>query len=87
MPAFGIKYDLSSFLKAEKWKRTVMFISAPILTWIWFFINYLYLLPLYPLESFFLTLIGILLVIVFLINQILSYYGKGDFWKANRDYQ
>ena len=87
MPAFGIKYDVFSFLKAEKWKRTLMFISAPILTWIWFFVNYLFLIALYPSELSFLIFLGILLIIIFLINQILSYYGKGDFWKASRDYQ
>jgi len=35
-PTFGIKYDLSSFLSVSKWKRTLMFISAPIFSWICF---------------------------------------------------
>jgi hypothetical protein len=87
MPAFGIKYDVFSFLKVEKWKRTAMFISAPILTWFWFLVNYLFLIALYPSELSALTLIGIILAIIFFINQILSYYGKGDFWKASRDYR
>ncbi len=87
MPAFGIKYDVYTFLNAQKWKRTVMFVSAPLLTWVWFFINYFCLLVLYSSEISFLLLIGILLVITFLINQVLSYYGKGDLWKANLDYK
>jgi hypothetical protein len=87
MPAFGIKYEVYSFLKADKWKRTLMFISAPILTWIWFIINYLFLLILYPIESSFLSILGLFLVITFIINQFLSFYGKGDFWKASRDYK
>ncbi|MFX0150279.1 MAG: hypothetical protein ACFFAJ_05830 [Candidatus Hodarchaeota archaeon] len=87
MPAFGIKYDTYSFLKASKWKRTVMFISSPLLTWIWFFINYLYLLTYFPSEMSFLILIGVFLVLLFVVNQVLSFYGKGDFWKASLDYR
>ncbi|MFX0186038.1 MAG: hypothetical protein ACFE95_23390 [Candidatus Hodarchaeota archaeon] len=87
MPAFGIKYDTYSFLKAAKWKRTVMFVSSPLLTWVWFFINYLYLLTYYPSEMSFLLLMGVLLAISFVVNQVLSYYGKGDLWKASLDYR
>ncbi|MFX0052683.1 MAG: hypothetical protein ACFE8U_15500, partial [Candidatus Hermodarchaeota archaeon] len=87
LPAFGIKYDTYSFLKASKWKRTVMFISSPLLTWIWFFINYLYLLTYFPSEMSFLILIGVFLVLLFVVNQVLSFYGKGDFWKASLDYR
>ncbi len=87
MPAFGIKYDLFSFLKAKKWKRTVMFISAPILTWIWFGINYLFLVSEYPSEILILKMLGIILMVLFLFTQFLSFYGKGDFYKASRDYK
>ncbi|MHA2156837.1 MAG: hypothetical protein ACXABU_15950 [Candidatus Hodarchaeales archaeon] len=87
IPAFGIKYEVFSFLKADKWKRSLMFISAPPLTWVWFFVNYLLMLPIYTSESPILFLLGITLLISFLITQIASYYGKGDLWKASRDYK
>ncbi len=86
LPTFGIKYDTYSFLKAKKWKRTMMFISAPLLTWIWFFINYIYLLVQYPSEISLLFTIGGILIVFFVISQFLSYYGKGDIWKATLDY-
>ncbi len=87
MPTFGIKYEVDSFLNAKKWQRSVMLMSAPPLTWIWFLVNYIFLLPVYPKEGVVLFVIGGLLIIGFMITQILSYAGKGDFWKASRDYQ
>jgi hypothetical protein len=87
MPAFGIKYEVFSFLIAKKWQRTVMLISAPPLTWIWFLINYLYLTFEYSSEDTLLILLGGFLIVGFIVTQFLSYYGKGDFWKASKDYK
>jgi hypothetical protein len=85
-PTFGIKYDLSSFLSVSKWKRSLMFISAPILSWIWFLLNIFPLFIFYTNHILLLQFIGIILFLVFVISQLIGFFFYGDFWKARQDY-
>lgn len=85
-PTFGIKYDLSSFLSASKWKRSLMFISAPIFSWIWFLLNYIPLSVSFSYQIYFLQLIGIIIISIFVISQLIGFFFYGDLWKARQDY-
>ncbi len=85
-PTFGIKYDLSSFLSASKWKRSLMFISAPIFSWIWFLLNFIPLFVFFNNQIFILQLIGIIMFVIFGISQVIGFFFYGDFWKARQDY-
>jgi hypothetical protein len=85
-PAFGIKYDLSSFLSVSKWKRSFMFISAPIFSWIWFFLNFFPLLIFHGNQIFILQFIGVIILIMFVFAQLTGFFFYGDFWKARQDY-
>lgn len=84
IPLFGIKYHLSTFLKASKWKRTIMLISAPLLSWIWFGVNFLFLFQTYPI--FETIMIALIISIGFLFSQVISFFFNGDLWKARLDY-
>ena len=85
-PTFGIKFELSSFLAASKWKRSLMFISAPIISWIWFVINFIPLFNSFYDQIFLLQLIGLIIFTIFVISQVTSFFFYGDFWKARQDY-
>jgi hypothetical protein len=85
-PTFGIKFELSSFLTASKWKRSLMFISAPIISWIWFLLNFIPLFSSFNDQIFLLQLIGLMIFIIFAISQVTSFFFYGDFWKARQDY-
>jgi hypothetical protein len=78
-PTFGIKYDLSSFLSASKWKRSLMFISAPIFSWIWFFLNFIPLSISFSNQILILQLIGIIILAIFVISQLIGFFFYGDF--------
>ena len=86
----GIKYDLGSFLKAAKWKRTLMFISAPILSSFWFILNYSLLIMLnetWKATTTNLKFFVFLLNLMFYVGSLtLSYFRFGDLWKARQDY-
>ncbi|UCH32437.1 MAG: hypothetical protein JSV05_03400 [Candidatus Bathyarchaeota archaeon] len=84
-PTPGIKYDLSSFLRAAPLKRTVMFISAPVLQGAWFIINFVFLLQYFSLRDPLLLVTG-LLTVLFLVGNILPSYLWGDLRKARMDY-
>ncbi|MFX0125001.1 MAG: hypothetical protein ACFFAE_15320 [Candidatus Hodarchaeota archaeon] len=85
-PTFGIKFDLSSFLAASKWKRSFMFTSAPIISWIWFLINLMPLFSSFNDQIFLLQLIGLMIFTIFVISQVTSFFFYGDLWKARHDY-
>ena len=85
-PTFGIKFELSSFLAASKWKRSLMFVSAPIISWIWFLINFIPLSNYFANQVFLLQLLGLIIFSVFVVSQVTSYFFYGDFWKARQDY-
>ncbi|MFX1506086.1 MAG: hypothetical protein ACFFDC_08220 [Promethearchaeota archaeon] len=85
-PTFGIKFDLSSFLAASKSRRSLMFISAPIISWVWFLINFIPLFNSFNDQIFFLQLMGLIIFIIFVISQVTSIFFYGDFWKARQDY-
>ncbi|MFX1516661.1 MAG: hypothetical protein ACFFC6_10150 [Promethearchaeota archaeon] len=85
-PTFGIKFELSSFLTVSKWKRTLMFTSAPIISWVWFLINFIPLFSSFNDQIFLLQLIGLMIFIIFVVSQVTSFFFYGDFWKARQDY-
>jgi hypothetical protein len=85
-PTFGIKFDLSSFLSASKWKRSLMFISAPIFSWIWFLMNFIPLIDSFVSQIIILQLIGLAIFSMFVISQLIGFFFYGDFWKARQDY-
>ena len=85
-PTFGIKFDLSSFLSASKWRRSLMFITAPIFSWIWFLMNFIPLIDFYGNQIIILQLIGVGLFSMFVISQLIGFFFYGDFWKARQDY-
>ncbi|MFX1284819.1 MAG: hypothetical protein ACFFB5_14255 [Promethearchaeota archaeon] len=86
LPIFGIKYDLSSFLSVSKWKRSLMFISAPILSWIWFLLNFIPLYIFHSNQILILQYLGIVISIIFVFSQLIGFFFYGDFWKARQDY-
>ncbi|MFX0013396.1 MAG: hypothetical protein ACFFB2_01975 [Promethearchaeota archaeon] len=85
-PTFGIKYDLNSFLSVSKWKRSLMFISAPIFSWIWFLLNFIPLSIYYSNQILILQVIGVIILIIFVFSQLIGFFFYGDFWKARQDY-
>ncbi|MFX0208470.1 MAG: hypothetical protein ACFFDT_20975 [Candidatus Hodarchaeota archaeon] len=84
-PTPGIKYDLSSFLKAAPWKRTVMFISAPVLQGAWFIINFAILSQYFSLKDPIVLATGFL-AMLFLVGNMVPSYLWGDIRKARMDY-
>ncbi|UCG03759.1 MAG: hypothetical protein JSW11_07185 [Candidatus Heimdallarchaeota archaeon] len=85
-PTFGIKFDLNSFLAVSKWKRSLMFISAPIFSWIWFLLNFIPLVNAFSNQIFVLQLISLIIFTIFGISQLTGFFFYGDFWKARQDY-
>ncbi len=81
----GIKYDLATFLRANKWKRTMMLISAPIISNFLFIFNYLILITFKPWNT--LPIFILLIILLFYVGSLaLSYFRYGDLWKARQDY-
>jgi hypothetical protein len=85
-PILGIKYELGSFLRASRWRRTLMLSSAPILTSGWFILNYLPLIHLYGADPL-VTPVGGLILIGIILSLIASFFLYGDFWKARQDWR
>ncbi len=86
IPIFGIKYNLSSFLSVPKWKRSLMFVSAPIFSWIWFLLNFIALTIFYSDQILILQLLGIIILAIFVFSQVIGFLFYGDYWKARQDY-
>jgi hypothetical protein len=83
-PIPGIKYELGSFLRASRGKRTLMLISAPILMSIWFILNYLLLIQYFSFQDSVIRLIGVITILAYSGNLIPSYLW-GDLREARFD--
>ncbi|MHA2231341.1 MAG: hypothetical protein ACXAB4_02505 [Candidatus Hodarchaeales archaeon] len=84
-PTPGIKYELGSFLTASRWKRTIMLISAPLLTITWFALNYALLIHYFGFQNSLIQLIGLITILCYVGNLVPSYL-SGDLRKARLDY-
>ncbi|MFW9916708.1 MAG: hypothetical protein ACFFGZ_13975 [Candidatus Thorarchaeota archaeon] len=84
-PIPGIKYELGSFLRASRGKRTLMLISAPILMSLWFILNYWLLIQYFSFQDSVIRLIGIITILAYIGNLIPSYLW-GDLREARLDY-
>lgn len=84
-PIPGIKYELGSFLRASRGKRTLMLISSPILMSIWFILNYLLLVHYFSFQDSVIRLIGVITILCYIGNLIPSYLW-GDLREARLDY-
>ncbi|MFW9854424.1 MAG: hypothetical protein ACFFFG_05160 [Candidatus Thorarchaeota archaeon] len=82
-PVLGIKYELRSFLKVSRWRRTLMLISPPFLTGGWFLLHYFPLAQLYGTNPL-ISLLGGLILLGIVISFIVSFFFYGDLWKARQ---
>ncbi len=85
LPTPGIKYELRSFLRATKWKRTLMLSAPPLLLIGFFAVNYWILIERFGMENTLIVLSGLITLLSYVIATVASYL-YGDLAKARMDY-
>lgn len=85
-PVLGIKYELGSFLRASRWRRTLMLGAVPFLTSGWFLLHYFPLYQLFAANPL-VSLIGGLVLLGIIGSLVASFFFYGDLWKARQDWK